>query len=138
MYDFHLLRRELFEGHETVVLNFRARPGYKTRTSDGKMFQRFTGQAWVSELEHELVRLDLELIEPVSFGFGLLAKLHKGAKFSMTRTKVNGEVWLPSKSDVSGSARLLLLKGLSVREITEYSDHRKYTVETIIKVPGTR
>jgi hypothetical protein len=50
------------------------------------------------------------------------------------RRKVNDEVWLPSRTEVTLSARILLLKGIHIREILEYSDYKKFNVETIIKV----
>ena len=42
-------------------------------------------------------------------GFGVLARLHKGAKLSFLRTKVNDEVWLPARVSYSGSARVGLV-----------------------------
>ena len=63
-------------------------------------------RAWIRESDRELVRLDAEAIDTLSIGFGLLARLHKGAKLSFLRTKVNDEVWLPSRVSFSGSARV--------------------------------
>jgi hypothetical protein len=44
-------------------------------------------------------------------------------------------VWLPSRVDLTVGARVLLLKGMSFQETIEYSDHRKFTVDTILKFP---
>ena len=60
--------------------------------------RKFAVRAWVSESDRELVRVDAEAIDTLSMGFGLLARLHKGAKLSFLRTKVNDEVWLPHES----------------------------------------
>ncbi|MBI4473374.1 MAG: hypothetical protein HY646_11950 [Acidobacteria bacterium] len=136
MYEMRLLRRERLGDYSTVVVSFRARPGYKPKTTDGKRLQNIAGTAWVNEEDHELVRLDAEVIKPISLGLGLLAKLHKGARVSAERHKFNNEVWLPVKSEAQVSARVLLVKGLKVRATTEYSEHKKYSVETVIKVPG--
>ncbi|PYS37363.1 MAG: hypothetical protein DMG14_21555, partial [Acidobacteria bacterium] len=56
-------------------------------------------------------------------------------RVSGERRKINNEVWLPSRLEVFGDVRLAMLKGLKVREITEYSDHKKFNVETILSFP---
>jgi len=63
-------------------------------------------------------------------GLGLLARLHKGSRASLLRRKVNGEIWLPAQARFSGSARLLLFKGLRLDGLSEYSDYRKFQVAT--------
>jgi hypothetical protein len=51
------------------------------------------------------------------------------------RRKFNDEIWLPVKTDVTLNARLLLLKGFNIRQIDEYSDHKKYSVDTKLSFP---
>jgi len=86
--------------------------------------------AWVSEDDHELVKLEAEAIDDLSFGLGVLAKLHKGARLSFLRRKVNGEVWLPAVVNYSGNARVGLLFMLRRSGTSEFSGYRKYTVDT--------
>ena len=90
----------------------------------------FAVRAWVSESDRELVRADAEAIDTLSMGFGLLARLHKGAKLSFLRTKVNDEVWLPSRVSYSGSARVGLVAVLRRSGISEFSGYRKFSVDT--------
>jgi hypothetical protein len=77
-----------------------------------------------------LVRVEIEAIDTVSIGLGLLARVHKGTRASFQRRKVNGEVWLPASFDYSASARVLLLKVLRVGGLSEFSGYRKFTVDT--------
>lgn len=134
-YDVRFLGRETIGGHPAIHIAFKPRSGYKPKTSEGKIMQHIAGQAWVSEDDHELARIDAEVVDTISFGLGLLAKLHKGARVSAERHKINNEVWLPARVEASMSARILLLKGLRFREIAEYSDHKKFNVETILNFP---
>jgi hypothetical protein len=92
--------------------------------------RHFAVRAWISESDHELVRLDAEAIDTVSFGLGLLARLHKGAHLSFLRRNVNGEVWLPAIARYGGSARVALLRTLRRRGTSEYSGYRKFSVDT--------
>jgi len=135
LYDIRLIGRESVDGHSTIRMSFKARPAYKPKTRDGKIMQKVAGTAWVSEDDHELARIDVEVTDTISIGFGLLAKVHKGTRASGERRKINNEVWLPSRLEVLGDVRLLMLKGLNVREITEYSDYKKFNVETILSFP---
>jgi hypothetical protein len=135
LYAGQLLGREHVEGRAVIRLSFKARSGYKPKTREGKILQKIAGQAWVSEDDHELVRVDAEAIENISVGLGLLGKLNKGSRITGERLKVHDEVWLPSRIDILVNARVLLLKGFHFREIVEYSDHKKFNVETILTFP---
>jgi hypothetical protein len=135
LYDGKILGREKIGGHSTIRLSFKARPGYKPKTREGKIMQKIAGEAWVSEDDHELVRIDAEAIDTISVGLGLLGKLNKGSRISAERLKVNDEIWLPSRVEVFVNARVLMLKGFNFREIVEYSDHKKFNVETILSFP---
>jgi len=91
------------------------------------------GRAWINENDHELARLHLEVIDPISIGLGILAKLQKGATIEYERRQFNDEIWLPVRIEIAFNLRLLLVKGLDMRQIIEYSDHKKYSVDTILK-----
>lgn len=91
---------------------------------------KFTVRAWVSESEHELVRVDAEAIDTLSMGVGLLARLHRGAQLSFVRTKVNDEVWLPARVSYSGSARVGLVAVVRRSGTSEFSGYRKFSVAT--------
>jgi hypothetical protein len=133
-YDMRIIGREEIEGRLAIRISFQPRADYRPSTREGKIIHHVEGEAWVNEADHQLVRVDAHVIDTISLGFGLLAKLQKGATLHAERRKVNDEVWLPVKTEVSLSARVLLLKGIHVREVLEYSDYKKFNVETIIKV----
>lgn len=133
-YDMRIVGREQIEGRPAIRISFEPRADYHPMTREGRIIHHVKGEAWVNEADHQLVRVDAHVIDAISLGFGLLAKLQKGAMLHAERQKVNDEVWLPVKTEVSLSARVLLLKGLHLREILEYSDYKKFNVETIIKV----
>jgi hypothetical protein len=135
VYTIRMERRELLSGHETVVFSLTPRREAKTRTKEGSQMRTFVVRAWVSESDRELVRVDAEAIDTLKMGFGLLARLHKGAKLSFLRTKVNDEVWLPSRVSYSGSARVGLVAVLRRSGTSEYSGYRKFSVDTSTTLP---
>jgi hypothetical protein len=130
VYDIRMQGRERIDGHDTIAFALTPRPNAQPRTREGRMMRRFTARAWVSESDYEVVRLHVEAIDTVSFGLGLLARLQKGARLSFERRKVNGEVWLPAVMSYSGSARVGLVKTLRRGGVSEFSNYRKFTVDT--------
>jgi hypothetical protein len=125
-----MLRREAIEGHDTIAFALTPRRGVRARTRDGSIMRHFTARAWISESDHELVRLEAEAIETVPFGLGVVARMHKGSGLTFQRRKVNGEAWLPAVSSYSGSARVGLLKVIRRGSMSEYSNYRKFAVGT--------
>jgi len=133
--DFQLVRREIIDGHPTILLSFQPNPKYKGPTGDiEKMFQHTTGYVWVSEDDYQPVKIDLEVKDAIKFGLGLLAKIQPGSRGTFEWRKINNEVWLPYRQNFSAKVRILLVKGENIREIHEYSDHKKYVVSTEIRV----
>jgi hypothetical protein len=129
VFDVKMTGRERIEGHDTIAFMLTPRPDSKPKTREGDMMKHFTVKAWISETDYELVRLEADAIDNLSLGFGL-AKLHKGAKLSFLRRKINGEVWLPAVASYSGSARVGLLWTLRRTGSYEYSGYKKFSVDT--------
>jgi len=132
--DMRLQGREAIDGHDTIVFDLAPRPGVKSRTRVGGILRSFSGRVWVSEADYELVRLRLEAVDTVSIGFGLLARLHRGSRLSFERRKVNGEAWLPARANYSFSARVGLVALMRRGAIVEFSDYKKFGVDSAFQV----
>ena len=130
IYDMHMVRRESIEGHDTVFATLMPKDGVKPQTEDGKIMRHFKASAWISESDFELVRAEIEAIDDLSIGLGLLARVHRGTVATFQRRKVNDETWLPEQVTWTASARVLLLKRLRLRGVSEFSRYRKFTVDT--------
>ncbi len=130
VYDIAIVGRETIEGRNAIVLTFAPRPGVEATTKAGRILKKFAGRAWIDEEDRQLVRVEGRLIDDLSFGFGILARLKKGARAELARRKINDEIWLPSEARFIGQARLLLVKGLNIDALSEYSDYRKFSVAT--------
>ena len=130
MYDIRMVRREPVEGHETIVATLAPRPGVKPLTDDGKIMRHFKARAWISESDYELVRVEIEAIDDLSFGLGLLARVHKGTVATYQRRKVNNETWLPAQVTWTASARVALVRRLRLRGTAEFFGYRRFTVDT--------
>ena len=132
LYEISMVRRETIDGYPSILLEFYPHPDFKPSTREGKVLAKLAGKAWFCEEDYQLIRSEVEFIDNVSFGKGLLARLHKGTKTSIQRRRINDEIWLPAKAHVQGSARILLFKKIRINTINEYSDYRKYDVDASI------
>jgi hypothetical protein len=130
IYDIHMVRRESIEGVDTILATLTPKAGVKPQTNDGDVMRHFKARAWISESDYELVRAEIEAIDDLSFGLGLLARVHKGTVATFQRRKVNNEIWLPEQVTWTASARVLLLKHVRLRGVSEFSGYRKFTVDT--------
>jgi hypothetical protein len=72
----------------------------------------------------------MEVMEPVSIGLGIIARLYVGSHAKIERAKIDGEAWLPTRSHFVGTGRLLLLRRLDIDQLSEYSDYKRVTADT--------
>jgi hypothetical protein len=131
-FEYQLVQREMLNGVPAILVNFKPKKNYKPKTGDAKNLQHVAGRAWIAEDDHQLVKLEAEVIDQIKIGAGLLAKLQKGSTLALELLKINDEIWLPVKFEMLLNGRLLLLKGLNMRIIVEFSEHKKFNVDTIL------
>ena len=130
VYDIRIVGRERLDGRASILVVFRPWSNVEPANKAGKILQRFAGRAWIDEEDRQLVRVEAELVDDLSFGLGILAKLKKGSTAFMLRRKINDEIWLPAEARFVGQARILLVKSLRLDSLSEYSDYKKFSVAT--------
>ena len=130
VYDIRLVGREPLDGRDAIVVTATPRAGARPTTDAGKMMQHFRARGWINEADAEIARVEVEALDDLTFGWGVFARVHKGARAMYERRKVNDETWLPARVTWTGSARLLLVKQERVSGVSEFSNYRKFTVGT--------
>ena len=130
VFDIRLVAREQIQGHETIALSLTPRPQSTPATRVGRIMKNFSARAWVSESDYEITRVDIEAIDNVSIGLGLLARVYRGTRASFARRKVNDEIWLPASASYTATARIALFKMMRIGGTSEFSAYRKFTVGT--------
>ncbi len=130
VYEIKMAGRERIDGRDTIELTLDPRPNARPVTREGKWMQAFKCRAWVSETDHELVKLNVDAVHDLNIGFGILARMNTGTQMSFVRRLVDGEVWLPARADYTIRARVLMLKRYDRGGTIEFSNYRKFTVDT--------
>lgn len=127
-----LVALEIIDGNPTVLLTFSPKQGIKINGDILKLLHHISLRAWITEKDHEVVRVECTVVEPLSFGV-VLARIHPGSTLVLERSRIKDGIWAPSRIEVTARGRLLLFKGLHERGVSEYYDFRESSVETILK-----
>ena len=132
VYDIKLEGQEARDGCQMTIAALTPRPNVNTRTEFGGYFKKFKGRAWVCQEDYQVARVEMEAIDDITIGWGLLGRVHEGSKFTFTRKKVNGEIWLPAEAKFEASGRTLMFRKFQLFTVTSYSDYKKFNVDTAV------
>jgi hypothetical protein len=128
VYLFTLVGRQTIDGHPVIIVDFAPRPNADPKTDDGKDMTKVKGRAWIAEDDYQIVRVSVEVLKDFSVAW-FIGRLYAGTTASYERRKVNNEIWLPSRMRINASGRAFIRK-FHLDTVTEYSDYRKFSVET--------
>ena len=129
-------QRITYAGRPTILLAYTGDPKAKTQNAAEGVVKDLVGTVWIDETDRVLVRAEGHFVSDFKIGGGLLADVHKGARFDFEATRVNDAVWLPATINGQGSVRILLVAGFNGRLHLTTSDYRRFhTSATIIEKP---
>src|ERR1700737_1398668 len=83
-FDFRIVGEERVEGRDTWVVDATPRRDYHPRTRDTKILSHVKGRLWIDRQTFQWVKLEAEVIDPVSGGF-FLGRPHPGTPFPFRR-----------------------------------------------------
>jgi hypothetical protein len=130
VYDIAVLGRERIDGRPTIVTSLTPRKQARTRSDAGGYLKKMRGKAWINESDRQVVRLEMDVIDDITFGLGLLARMQKGSTLAFRRTLVNGEIWLPADAQFKVVGKTLVFRKFALESTTKFSDYRKFNVST--------
>ena len=122
-FRFELVGEESIYGHPAYVLDAEPRPDYKPVNREAKVLLGMKGRLWVEKEHFHWVKIEAEVIHPVTFG-GFLAKVGPGTRFQLDKEPVTGEIWQPKQFTVQVVASVLFWSHNSSTE-ERYSDYRR-------------
>ena len=126
MLDVKIDRRESLNNRDAIVVTFKPKRNAAPRTREGGLARSFAGEIWIDEQGREVVRVDATAIEDLSFGYGVLGRVNKGATVTVRRQPMDGNLWLPTSIRFNGEGRALLyLRKLTINFAIDWFDYRK-------------
>ena len=124
--DFVSPRREVLEGRETIVFDFRPREGFKPKNREESLIAKLVGVVWIDPVDKQVIRLEARLAEGFKMGGGLLASLKPGAALVIEQTRMAQGVWLPKFVQINLSVKVLLFGGGDYNKTIEWSEYRHF------------
>ncbi len=123
-------RRENYRSRPAIVFDFAGRKDAKTHGLAEDASKKLQGTLWVDEADRQVAHLEVSFEENFKVAGGLFATIEKGSSFRFDQTLVNGELWLPTGSEGTMEARLLMVKNLRQRFTERDYDYKRFRVET--------
>lgn len=119
-FEYRLVGDGTLDGHSIFIIEAMPRPGYQPRSRTAKLFRSLKGRFWVDQQDHQIIKVEAEVIDTISVGL-FLVRVAKGSRAILELTRLSDGVWLPDRLQVFASARLGLLKALHFEQRVRYS-----------------
>jgi hypothetical protein len=123
-------RRESYRGRSTILFDIMGRKDAKTHSLAEEAFKKFQGTVWIDEADRQIAHIDVSFNDNFHVAGGLVANIEKGSRFSFDQAPVNGEIWLPTGTEVTARLRLFLVKSLRQHFTERDYDFKRFRVET--------
>jgi hypothetical protein len=120
---------ETVEGRDVYVIDGTPKPGYQPKSKNAFFLPKVKGRFWITKQGYQCVRVEFVTLDTISWG-GIVARVAKGTRLHIELTRVNNEVWMLKRILVSGSARVMLIKGYTGELDLTYSDFKKFSVDS--------
>jgi hypothetical protein len=119
-FDFRLVEEGKLDGRSVFIIEAMPRQGYQPRSRTAKLFRSLKGRFWVDQQDHQIVKVEAEVIDTISMGL-FLVRIAEGSRATLELRRVGDGVWLPDRLQLFASARLGLLKALRIEQGVRYS-----------------
>lgn len=139
-------RREMYRGRPSIVFDFIGRKDARTHGVVEDASKKLQGTLWIDEGDLQVAHMDVEFDDNFRVAGGLVATIEKGSKFRFdqepvpepggadrpTKTPAAGErLWLPTGSEATVAARVLLVKGMRQHFVERDYDFKRFQVEAV-------
>ena len=120
-------RRELLNGRQTIVFDFRPRPGFRPQNREENLISKLIGVMWIDPIDKQVMRMEARLAEGFKMAGGLLVSLKPGAALVVEQTRMVQGVWLPKFAQINLSVKVLLFGGGDWNKTIEWSDYKHFS-----------
>ena len=130
-FHFRMGGEDVVSGKPCWVILADPNPDFRPNTMQEKFLSKVRAKMWIDKNEYQWVKADAEVLDTVSFGMALF-RISPGGLIHFEQTRVNDDVWLPSKIEIRADARLAYVKKIRTEIDITYKDYRKFQAESKI------
>jgi hypothetical protein len=102
-------------------VDYRPNPAYAVQSMEQRVLHAMSGTLLIDPHDMRLHRMDGKLPQDVTVGFGLLATIHEGSSFNMTRDKFEPG-WKTTELDTNINGKAMIFKSISRNEHAVHSN----------------
>ena len=135
MFDLRLEGQASVDGRPVWIVSGAPRPGAQAKSRDAKMLLKVRGRMWIDQATYQWAKVEAQTTATISWGV-FLARLDAGSKLTFEQSKVTPDLWLPKRLYVSGSGRVAVLKRLALDQEIQWSNYKRFSVESKIVTDG--
>lgn len=110
------------ETADGISLSYRPNPDFSPPTMESRVMSAMTGKLVVSKPAHRIKSFSGRLMDDVTIGWGLLARIHAGSTFNVERREVAPGLWQITETHVHIGGHALFFKTIGQQEDEINSD----------------
>jgi hypothetical protein len=95
-----------------VVIDYKPNPEFHPPTTRAELLTGIEGRVWIDARSRRMTRIEGDVLRPVDFGYGLVARIFPGGKIMLEQTDAGGDRWVYSRLSEHIQVRVLLVKNL--------------------------
>lgn len=92
-----------------VVIDFRPDPAFHPPSMVTELLTGLQGRVWIDARTGTMTRIQADIVRPVNFGWGFVARVYPGGRIELEQTLVDGKRWTLSHLDSKVTVRELML-----------------------------
>ncbi len=128
-FQFQVVGEESVDGRSAWVVRATPREGFKPFNRTSSWLPKMKGKLWIDKDALIWLKAEVETLDTISFGL-VLARVGKGSTMHFEQQLVNGEVWMPRRTEVNFDARLAIFKKLYGEAEVRFSDYKKFSSDS--------
>ena len=109
---------------ELARLKFRPNPDFHPPSRETIVYKGMEGILVVEPRDLRLVRIDSSLVESVTLGWGLLARLNKGGRFTLEQSLLPDGEWQTTRMTLDFTGKAFLFKTIRIKQKQTITDFR--------------
>ena len=101
---------------DTITLHFEPDPDFSAPDMQSRVLGAMNGDMEVNEKQQRIQSINGRLTRDITFGFGLLGRLHQGGTFHVIRHEVAPSIWEITETHVHIEGRALFFKNIGQQQ----------------------
>jgi hypothetical protein len=124
-FEYRLAGEEEIAGRKNWVIDATPKPDFHPKELRAQIFPHVKGKLWIDEQDHLWTKAEANAFDPLSVGFGVIAKLEQGAHLYFEQIREPDGVWLLRGFGIRAVVHVALVKRIGIEQVSTFDNFRK-------------